>query len=277
MSWTTEEIRAPEFKITQSGITATRKIHLYDWDDLDDYIDNLFSGGAATGGEPFRSSIATYPGREALLLRGIDIAPFEPNRVNTDNAYGVATCDAGALITLNYGTVDYETSSDEQGDDPTTWLSWDTDVQQQYLTHGQTTMKWESDDSQVQNDILPGFPVTLVNHTLTWHRVPNPPMLYWYGFVGKCNSGTFLRHGAETVLFSGFQKSTQANTDGTKSSEVKMTFEARIAHGTLVDGAGSTIGWNHFLNKDGKWDRIVTQNGDKPVTTADLNNIFSYT
>jgi len=278
MSYSTEEIVAPSFSIDQGGITVVRKIRLHNWSDVDGYITDLFAGGAATGGEPFRSSIATYPGRDALLLRGVRIEPFEPDRVDTDDSYGVATCDSGALITLNYSTVSFNMNPDEQDpSDPTTWLSWDTDVQQQILTHGQSGMKWESDDTQVPNDILPGFPVTIVNHTLTWHRVPDPPLDHWYDYVGKCNSSSFLDHDTEQVLFSGFTKSTQSNTDGTRSSEVRMTFQARIVHGTLETGAGSVIGWNHFLRPNGKWDRIVTKNDDKPIKTADLSEIFEYT
>jgi len=208
------------------------------------------------------------------LLRSVKIDPFEPKRVDSDNAYGVATCESGAVIVLNYSTVDYNTDPQDQGDDPTTWLTWDTDVQQQYITHTQSGMKWESDNGQVPNDVLPGFPVTLINHTLTWHRVPDPPLAFWSGFVGTCNSSEFLDHPAETVLFSGFTKTTQSNTDGTRSSEVEMTFQARIVHGTPV--AGSTIGWNHFLRPSGQWDRIVTQTGEKPVKTADLSLIFQY-
>jgi hypothetical protein len=277
MAYDLEELQAPTYDISERGITATRRLRLYDWADVDEYIDDLFPGGVPTGDNPYRPGQSTFPGRSALILRSVKVEPFDANNISGTDSYNRAVCGSGADITLEYGTVDYDEQSnpDSNPDDPTTWMSHDISVQQQYMTHALSGLKWSTGGAAVHEDVLPGFPITMINHDLTWHNVPNPPLSTWYTYVGKCNSSTFLGHAAERVIFSGFNAGRQAKTDGSVSYECRLTFQARICQGgTNADAAG----WNHFLDPStGAWDRIVTKTGsNKIIPEADLNDIFKY-
>jgi len=278
-SYTTEELGPPTYKVTANKITATRRQRLTSWSDVNDYIDELFASGVETGSMPWRPAFTTLPGHDHLVLQSVDVKPFT-EKVDANDSDGLATCGGGAELTLQYSTLDYQDDEDDQNqDDPTTWLSHSVDGSQQVLTHGQSSMKWASDDAQVHPDIAPGFPITIVTHNLTWHAVPNPPLATWYGLLGKCNAATFLtHHGPETVLFSALNATKTTKTDGTRTYEAKMTFLARVIHGTVVDG--DDAGWNHFLRPDGanagKWERILKQNDEKPIPTGDFTTLFSY-
>ena len=258
MSYTTEEISAPVYEITDKGIKATRKQRLANWSDVDEYVDDLASG------------LGTFPGRSQLFLQVVRIQPFDENNISGLDRYGRAKCGSGAEIILEYATREADPQEPPDPADPTTWMSHEMEVQQQYITHAQSSLKWQSDSKQVPDDVLPGFPVTIVNHSITWRNYGNPPFATWYDYVGKVNSASFLGHGEETVLFSGFSASKQLKTDGSIDYEIKMTFQARIVH-----KSGSTIGWNHFLREDGSWDRIVDKGDDKIIDDANLNDLFA--
>ena len=270
-----EEIKAPTFTINDRGMSAKRLIRLYEWGLVDDFLADFLGTQYQAGDQVGRISTVTFPGYDHLHLKSVTVRPFNDD-LGGENSYGVAVCDGGAEIELLYETISYDTKQ-EDSDDPETYLTHDVDVQQQMMTYGNSSLKWEhGTDTQVPSDILPGFPMTIVNHTLTWHFVPNPPLDRWYSLVGKCNDSTFLSHDAETVLFAGVNVTRQTNYDGSYKSEVRMTFQARIVDGTLESGAGDAIGWNHFLRQDGKWDRILDKQGNKLIPTTDFSDIFRY-
>lgn len=295
---TTEEIQAPTFRVTPTGITARRELKI-DWDEVDSFIDNNAGTTVAAGTEILRVGSSKFPGKDHLILDEITVEPFiGPDNVRENDVNGVATSEF-ARVFLDYRTLSYdqdETSdtSDQPDDLPeTTYITYEANGSQQEITHSNWALGWEfaNDNSKhtLPEDAKPGFPISIIDHTITWHKVPQPPWATIYSTLGKTNNAAFLGHPQDVVLFVGFNATRQATSEGLRQWELRYNFKARIIHGAQgvigVAGLKDTTdnpGWNHFLRPDPAagdppWHRIRIDptSADKPlIDQADFSTLF---
>lgn len=276
-----DELESPRYEINQEGMTATRRLYLHNWSDVDDFLDELAGQQHMAGNGVLYITIPTFPGKDYLILDSASIEQF--HGVSSNDSQGLATGKNGALVTLTYKTKkfnqDESEDDDDQPSDTSVFQTHNINARTQIMTMPHGALKWENADADnnptVDQDIAPGFPFTIIDHDLTWHNVPIPNFQGLNSLVGKVNDAQFFGHNAETVLFNHYSGTRQTNTDGTRKWEMQLKFSARIIPGF------PKAGWNHFYQPNAAggaatWVRIVNaDDGAKILPTADFNTIFN--
>lgn len=285
MSYTIKEIRVPDIEITRDSTTAKRRFRLDNWSSIEEFVSDLDGSVKINGNIVTRTGFATYPGKPWLLMKSIKIGSLAPSDVGDKNSFGVAGAMPGhTVVDVDYETVPFDQSG-QQNDDPDIpqlFMTHEINTSTQMVTHSTSSFKWEKENNagstEIPPDILPGFPVTLIDHRISWENLPH---VNW-GAIGRTlnrvNSTVFLGHPVETVWFGSFTASRARSSDGLPRWKLGFDFKARL----IEPAKGIIPGWNHFLRPnpkeaDSPWQKILIKNTEKPILAlADLNDAFKF-
>lgn len=300
-----EEIAAATLNITTKGATAQRFLKIA-WEDITNFVDEYMGGAKLVGGSLTYQAPVSFPGFPLLILDEIDMEPMV-DRVVTDGS--VSICDEGVKVTLSYKTKDFETAEDPTRSflkEPTNiYLSHRINGSMQTITHANSAVRWELEGATVEkpdgnefkpttvpDDIKAFIPIVVIDHELTWHNIPQPPILAIYSQVGTLNIDEFLGHAPGTVLFSNFSLSAEASPNGKRLWEVQYTFSGRIVKQLMSfkknTGTGQTqvvsgpVTWDAFLRPDpdtnhNPWQRIIQTGDRRPlIEQTDFTRLFKF-
>jgi hypothetical protein len=301
--FTLEETKAPTFRIDRNGMTAVREFLLTPWADTTVLLEDVLGSQQVTGGSLLRTGADTFPGKDWLILESVEIEPIVDTRVNEVDANGVATCDQGAKVVANYKTQEYDQASgggqgsDQPTDNPVdTYYTLRVRGSNQMITHSAAAVEWELvgadlENQQVPPDIKPVHPISILNVSITWHNVPDPPWVAIITGMGTTNESVFLGLQPGLWLFTGFNANRSSNPDGSRKWEIEYEFDARIVDkmqqvGQWKDETGTNVatipGWNFFLRpdpweNDNPWQRIVDKKSQSPlIAKSDYADLFAF-
>jgi hypothetical protein len=196
-----------------------------------------------------------------MYLDTLDIKAQDEEFPTTNDSHGVATCNAGAVVTLNYRTQEYSENGGTADDDEdgTVILAHAIQVGGEYLTLPANGVRWENDPPGKRNqeeDLAPAKLVPTIEHVFTAFRLPELPMDFIVANIGKVNEtqDSFFNAPAETLLFIGCSASRRVTAQGVEAWEIEYRFSQRI----IWEGEEAR-GWNHFYRaQTGTWEKIKT-------------------
>lgn len=307
-----EEIKPPQFRYSREGISATRTLKIA-WEDIERFAAEAFPAGAVTNGGNIIPATQTFPGKSYLILSNLDVTPFDEENPQTNDSYGVATCDSGATVTLSYETQSFTEGQPLGGDDeeglglaifshalqiggeyyslPANAVSW---TQAAFDPFNPPSPDAEADTNQFDN-LQAAKLIPIIEHVITLYRVPELPMEAIREKIGRVNLNydNLFDAEAETLLFMGANATRKVTTEGADAWEIEYRFSQRLvwqgeqqfqANGDPVkDGDGDPVftmyarGWNDFIDPaTGLWRTLYLKNGDKIyATTEDFLALFN--
>ena len=108
-----------------------------------------------------------------------------------------------AQIVVNYELMDPSNSKLPKAK-PGTILTYRMNFGGEYIRLPGQSLYWEGDPTcPVPPDVLPTLRIPVIEHQVTWRRVPAPPWDAIRNCTGAVNNDSFLGAAAETVLFDG--------------------------------------------------------------------------
>ena len=302
---------SPKITMNREGGSATRVV-LINWGDINNFILEVFPKG--NFGFPLTAS---FPGYRWLRAQSIDIEPWF---AEAPRGYGepVNVYVSGARVTVNYAPnkiddveeqtfVEQEISSSAEF---LTWpnqgVRWQTTPSGEVVACGQYvgkpgTISTSDIDKRkstlLSEEIKVGIVIPIIERTMTWHYVTNPPWVNIRNCLGKLNDRTWQGAPKETVLFGGFSASRQTTSLGIKAWKLTYKFQEKCLnypvpkpYKKLKDGQMVTVtpepeGWNHFLRPMGlksRFDRVIYEQVDEnekyvcksPYQLADFRKLF---
>ncbi len=132
---------------------------------------------------------------------------------------------------------------------------------------------------------MPTLRIPVIEHQVTWRRVPDPPWDAIRNCAGAVNNDSFLGAAAETLLFDGAKADCEFTGLGDFLEPQfgwRLTYVFREKLIKVVEGVGGpqTYGWNHTYRDVpfpySEWDRLVDQNGSPLYATADFSALFEF-
>jgi len=271
---------SPTFNIQRDGASATQ-ILLIDWDDITDFVYEMFPSTYATvlGWDVYVP--VSFPGNDALILKDLRIEPFDPNNPTDDTIGGdpLNSYASGAKVTAQYETNDWQSATDDDGNELK--FSHNISVGAEFLRMPQFGYQWSSDNTPVQQeDALVSKVISTIEHELTFYGIVNPPLrANVYPTVGCVNDRRYnwlFASEAETLLFQGMNAELKTIFDGKQMWDLHYRFTERLVQGE-DRAAAAAIGWNHFWREDaGAWDKLVARGGGNRSVydTADFKDLF---
>jgi hypothetical protein len=272
-----------KYTATENGVKAVWTRRIEDWSDVSAKVDEAYGADVNVAGNSWRIGVSTLPGRDWMVLKSVDI-DFWDDKPGADDDDGLPTCDVGAKLVMTFETLQYEIIAVGEGE---TFLTHTVDSTVNMMTLPSGQLKWESDNGRIPRDLVPGFPVVMVQHQFQWHNIFDPPLANLYEYGGKINSTAFLGHAIGTVLFNKIGATYTMTTNQKKRYTLTLGCTARLIKGEAYDG--QPITWNHFLRSDAgeglnPWEEILYRSDAAPQTRvlprAELNNLltlFGYT
>ena len=244
-----------------------------------------------------RRSRASFPGLAACRVDDVSISPYIPlpsggvfNDLEADlNAHAHAKIDV-TYSPLEMGDVDQELPSG-------TWATYSQDIGGELVTLPSQSLKWDSDDAIVSDDVNPALFMPSTTHVVTWNAVVDPPWGHISTLRGKTNSAAWRIPSTgqyvypETLLFLGAKpKITFKLDDLVRTWSLEYQFAEKASKGINADGEGAiydnaapvatVYGWNHVWRPNAatpKWDKPVNStNGDSMFPTGDLQDLFTF-
>jgi hypothetical protein len=281
---------SPREVFTTEGMRAQRRL-LVLWADRRALITELLGNGAEFGGV----LSAQYPDYEPVVVDRIQVRPWNPSP-DEQGAFTDVESDLNAY-TGQYAeiTVDYELLPPIKRPDPEMLPSTEPDTFLTYRSdHGAEaiqipghTLKWTDQEAEpVPAEVVGVKRIPTTEHTLTWHRVMNPPWTAIRELKGLVNHDTFLGAPKECVLFEGAQA--QSEFMGFDSLDepiygwtITYLFRERSITTTADNGDTNTLyTWNHMWRSlpmaTPAWDKLVDDQGKNIYDTADLTKLFQY-
>ena len=168
---------------------------------------------------------------------------------------------------------------------PGTILSYRMNFGGEYIRLPGQSLHWESDPTcPVPADVLPTLRIPVIEHQVTWRRVPDPPWDAIRNCTGAVNNESFLGAAAETVLFDGAKADREFTGLGDFLEPQfgwRLTYVFREKLIKVVEGlyGTQTYGWNHAYRDVpfpySAWDRLVDQNGCPLYATVDFKRCSS--
>ncbi len=254
---------SPTYQISQGKLTPTRIFNIA-WDDIDDFIVELFPSAQQVGDDYTIGTPLTFPSRDWLVPQSASVAPFDPQNPSWDATVGMNSYpDGGALVTVQFGQDTTNTSNDGSDNDQKL-ITHDVSIGGEMLMLPQNQLKWwvdGGDDIQVQEeDVRPGKIIPTLEHTITMHNVVAIPWTAIAAKIGSVNINVFtlgdFSADEGTLLYLGVNGNHDINLSGSQAWTISHRFSQRKVAGE-AEGAAA-IGWNHYFRPStGKWQRIV--------------------
>lgn len=267
------------YSCSQNGVKATWKKRIENWDDVDAKVDSTWGSALELDGETFRIGLSTLPGRDWMVLSGVNIE-FWNEKIAADDANGLPVCANGALLTMEFDTLTYNVINIGEGE---AYLTHNIDSTINMLTAPNSALAWKAaGGDKVGRDEDTKWPVVMVQHILTWNNIYDPPMAYLYSGLGKINTLPFLAHAIGTVLFDKLSATYTLTTNLVKRYTLTIGCTARIIHSSPLEGGAVT--WNHYLRSDAlptenPWQLLTYKStgasNDRLLHSADLNELLT--
>ena len=259
----TEIEGSPTFKASRDGMTAQQIIRIA-WSDIANAINVLFPPPTQWKNGWLVPLPYTFPGREWLWLKDVDIAPFDPSCPGPEDTNRVATYSGGARVTMNF-----ETTSILQSISEDTALSYigthKVSIGGQMFGKPNHGFYWKGDRNKKQlQDPEIRVPMLLptTEHTITMEYVLKPPWNTIIEYQGHTNSESApaIFHNTDndskkewpgTILFLGAEAHRKVSPQGVKMWSLEYKFSERAETQPYLYGAeGSAddryVGWNYY-------------------------------
>jgi hypothetical protein len=256
--------------ITVMGMTS--------WTNVDGFINFLMPVGTSIGGQ-FGAKLIANP-----LFRVFDynVEGFGglTGQAEGLNAFQLAKWTIKCHVPMGQNldlTQPYNT-------DPVPWLEheWDDGVQK--FTLPRQSLKWNSDNKPVLQQVTGAINIPTIEHSITWPKLQNPPFAAIRLCAGLINNSsmTFATGTIATgqALFLGAKCRSTLMSDGTLVRTLTYKFSER----PLQSSNGTNLDWNYFYRDDGGagavqgWDRLVNVNsGAFTYQSANFASLFPNT
>jgi hypothetical protein len=238
------------------------------WANIDAAIAECFPAAPALPG--------AYPGVAYLYAKGMKIEPWSGDGGGDPVVVSCASTNvySYADITVSYETLPYDTS---------TLISRRYSFSHEFISLPGTTLFWFGTDpiETVQHeDVRQTKSVSIIEHSITWHRVDTIPWTTIRANVGKVNDGgtalnaNYFPAGiaTESLLFLGAEISETYDSAGNVVRTLEYRFQERSIK---VDG--DVYGWNHLYNPaKGIWGIPLSPTGARLYkTSTTFNDLFA--
>jgi hypothetical protein len=259
------------------GLSGTRILRC-DWNNYAALARELLGVIAFVAGAPVSATPLSFPGIEFLIVKDIDIKPFQPNSPDGNHPVDIlSACNTyanGALLTVEYGPMDLNNDPNRPDIPSGTFLSVSSDSNGEYQTIPGRVWKWSSTGATgptigeaIASDVPgPGVITPVRQHNFVWSYVTNPPDNTIINSIGRVNNAPFYGKDAQTLLFTNVR------------SHREFQFDNSNPLWTIEYGFGEhPFGWNKFLYTDAKFYSIASsKGGNSPYQTADFTQLFGY-
>lgn len=290
-----DEIHPPKFSWGRDSISATRTVKIA-WTDIDNFVMEHFPPGVSTSGGNVQQRTLHFPGKPYLLLFNVDVAPFDDENPTTNDANGVATCNNGALVTLEYKTAEFTEGNNgdpNNGGDGEAIIAHALQIGGEYFQLPASSLKWEGETAGAEGttnqteDLNAAKLIPTIEWVVTVYRMPALPIDVILDKIGRCNSEHDRNFEArpETLLFLGCNATRKVTTLGTEAWEVEYRFSQRVIswldrpdlYDPDVAYPIAYAGWNHFIDpRDGTWKKLMTKSNDYIYNTTENFDALFY-
>lgn len=219
---------------------------------------------------------ATYPGKDWLYVRKLDVQPFRGHFATSSLPVDpldpggrpagrpVPDCTGDVLEWEKYLVrIDYSTLNGDEVDG-TTSLIHERNFSGHLLLLPSNSLKWLSDSAALkQEESKGGKTIPVIEHQITIPVGPAKPALdsIIRDNIGKVNAYSFLGAAVERLLYMGTQESGGTRFDGTAYSRYIHKFHERI-----INDTGSSYGWNHIWRPEtSTWDQPIFESSGNPI------------
>jgi hypothetical protein len=256
--------------IDEQGPYYDVEYHIDSWDDGDAFANALRGLGTdAPHRHPLSSNLictsAVVSGRGRVALNTDGLPSY------SDGAAIRATYrSGGAAFGGAFTSLEFDDPFGNHQIDPTTpivWCTQELDFTVESLSVPGSGYIWESDEADATVPIQHDVNVTILN--LTFERRFSIPMSVVRANRGRINNATFLGASAECVWFVGAKTLRTANTDGSVTQRVQLTFKER------------DVSWNKFIRPGlmpsaaGSWDYLKDIADNRRFLTTDLSPLIA--
>jgi len=272
---------SPHETFTPDGLRAERRL-VVAWEDRHALVAQLLGEGYEFGG----GQPAAYPERSGVVAVQVAVEPW-PAAPDEQGPFSDVTTDLNryqgkfAQLTVVYELLDAVLA---RGDLPApvqgTFLTYRMEFGGEYVRVPGHGLRWESDAAlPVPPEAVPTLRVPVVEHLVTWHRVPAPPWAAIRALTGTVNATAFLGAAAETVLFDG---ATAVKQFLGISAQQQPQFGWRLTYvfrERAIKAGGGVCGWNHRYRSlpagNPGWDKLTDAAGQTLYPLADFAPLFA--
>jgi len=245
---------SPNIMATREAREAVRVVRC-DWSDIDALLLEMFPAPPALPGQ--------YPGVSYLYVDDAEIVPWPdiPSQSDISCVGNIPVYDL-AKVTIKYAPLKYDASD---------LITRQSTYRVEAMLLPANALKWEGGADVQQEDLQAGKMIPFTEHVFTYHRVPPAKEAAIDAAIrdnqGMVNAATFEGAAAETLLFSGAEKTWTIDSSGNQT----FTFTYHFMEKVTKQGEYS-VGWNHFYrNSDSKWLRLIDKNTNMSMYSSSLN------
>lgn len=259
--------------------------------DLEDFFAEAMPPPMIVLGVPVRPPRRKMPGSDILVTKQVSFEPFtgslpgDPFNYDEDAPEG--TYDELYRVTIQYETSFDSESSEEDPDDPETFLEHSVTVGGEALLIPPQKLKASSADvkdqqggtgSPVKSPQLPIVKqIPTIEHILKWKYCLAPNWDRIILALGKVNDKTeplFFNANKECVMFMGVSGSRQYLWNGRTTRIAPWNLDFRFTHREIEED-GKVYGHNHvYIPETGTWKKIFRAGGKPLNLSTDLLRLF---
>lgn len=215
-------------------------------------------------------ALSAYPGFPTCRVTRIAPKPYH------DDIGGTITDPSLQLPSYQFAEVECNYSIVQAQPDGS-YLSYRKSGSAEFLTLPSRALKWEDNNEPVAPDAHAAILLPKSDHEIIWHRVQYPNWGLLDASIGKVNSIPFaipvigLVCPFETLMFLGYQVSTNLSPQGDMTWELALSFSSK----RVSAFGGADYGWNHVYRDDPPgWQRPLSNDGHPSYALMNLAALF---